>query len=126
MHSKDAEHSLAQLSRRWMQAHAQGDIAFLRDHMLEGYVATLPDGRARSKDAEIEALASGRIAFEELSPEEVRVQLYGDTAVLTGQSRVRVSVGASRIDGSLRFTDVWVRTAQGWRAAASHVTPLAA
>ncbi len=120
------EEALAELNRRWMQAYVRRDVAFLRDHMAEGYVGTFPDGSVHSKQGEIEALVSGRIAIDEMAPEEMRVQLCGDAAVLTGRSRIRASVGGSRVEGALRFTDVWVRTAQGWRAIASHVTQLVA
>lgn len=123
---RTAEDVLSELNRRWMQAYVSRDIAFLRDHMAEGYVGTFPDGSVHSKQGEIEALASGRIAIEEMAPEEMRVQLCGDAAVLTGRSRIRASVGGSRVEGALRFTDVWVHTANGWRAIASHATRLAA
>ena len=121
----DAEQTLAELNRRWMQAYVRHDIGFLREHMDDGYVGTFPDGSVHSKQGEIEALNSGRIAIEEMTPEEMRVQLYDATAVLTGRSRVRASVDGARVAGTLRFTDVWVRTAQGWRAVASHVTRVA-
>ena len=122
---RTAEDVLSELNRRWMQAYVSRDVAFLRDHMAEGYVGTFPDGSVHSKQGEIEALTTGRIAIEEMTPEEMRVQLYDATAVLTGRSRIRASVDGSRVAGILRFTDVWVRTAQGWRAVASHVTQLA-
>ena len=123
---RTAEDVLSELNRRWMQAYVSRDVAFLRDHMAEGYVGTFPDGSVHSKQGEIEALVSGRIAIEEMAPEEMRVQLCGDAAVLTGRSRIRASVGGSRVEGALRFTDVWVHTANGWRAIASHATRLAA
>lgn len=123
---RDPERILVELNRRWMQAYVRGDIAFLREYMAESYVGTFPDGSVHSKHGELEALASGRIAIEEMAPEEMRVQLYADTAVLTGRSRVRANVGQARVEGALRFTDVWIRTDGGWRAAASHVTRVAA
>ena len=121
----DAEQTLAGLNRRWMQAYVSRDIGFLLEHVDEGYVGTFPDGSVHSKQGEIEALSSGRISIEEMVPELMHVQLYDATAVLTGRSRIRASVEGSRVAGTLRFTDVWVRTAKGWRAVASHVTPIA-
>lgn len=124
-HDDTDEQALAELNRRWMLAYVRRDIGFLREHMDDGYVGTFPDGSVHSKQGEIEALSSGRLSIEEMAPEEMHVRLYEATAVLTGRSRVRASLAGARVAGSLRFTDVWVRTAQGWRAVASHVTPVA-
>lgn len=121
----EVEQTLVDLNRRWMQAYVRQDLAFLREYVGEGYVGTFPDGSVHSKQGEIEAIGSGRVAIDEMVPEEMRVQLYGDTAVLTGRSRVRAHVAGTPLQGSLRFTDVWVCTAKGWRAAASHVTQVA-
>ena len=118
----DIEQALVDLNRRWMQAYVRQDVEFLREYVDDGYVGTFPDGSVHSKQGEIEALDSGRVAIDEMVPEEMHVRLHGDTAVLTGRSRIRAQVAGAPLQGSLRFTDVWVRTAQGWRAVASHVT----
>ena len=56
--------------------------------------------------------------------DEVLVRLFGDTAVVTGRSRVGVA-GATPGEVTLRFTDVFVRRAGSWQVVASHATRVA-
>jgi ketosteroid isomerase-like protein len=65
------------------------------------------------------AAAKGMIAETDIS--DIRVRVYGDTAVVSGRTRVSTS-GASPITVNLRFTDVFVRQTGRWLAVSSHAT----
>ena len=111
---------VARLNRQWMESYVRGDVGFLERHLAEDYSSTFPDGSVLDKRGEIEALKSGAIALEEMTPSEMKVRLYGETAVITGQSRIRAK--ANEISGEYRFTDIWVKGGEGWSAVASQVT----
>ena len=111
---------VARLNRRWMESYVRGDVGFLERYLADDYSSTFPDGSVLDKKGEIEALRSGAIALEEMTPSEMKVRLYGETAVITGQSRIRAK--ANEISGEYRFTDIWVKRGEGWSAVASQVT----
>jgi len=56
----------------------------------------------------------------------VSVHLYGDTGVLTGTSRVRVSARGQTLNLHIRFTEVWVkRDRDSWQLVAWQATRIA-
>jgi ketosteroid isomerase-like protein len=59
-----------------------------------------------------------------LTVDQIRVRLYGDTAIVSGRTRATVS-GTAPQTVTLRFTDVFVRREERWIAVSSHATRLA-
>lgn len=116
------EEHLRRLNRQWMEAYTKRDTAFLESHMSDDYVGTFPDGTVHGKKGEIEAVASGAVSITHMVPREMTVHVYGDAAVITGQSCVRATVDGQDIADELRFTDVWIKQENQWKAVASQVT----
>lgn len=111
----------AKLNRQWMQAYVEHDTAFLERYLSDDYVSTFPDGRVLDKRGEIASLKSGGVAITDMRPREMNVRIYGEVAVITGQSTIRATVDGQETSGEFRFTDVWVKQ-NGWQAVASQVT----
>jgi ketosteroid isomerase-like protein len=121
---RDAERvaTLRKLNLEWMNAYPKRDIEFLDRYMSDDYVGTFPDGTVHDKKSEIEAVVSGTVAITEMTPREMNVRVYGDSAVITGQSTIKARVNGQHISNEFRFTDVWIRFGEEWRAVASQVT----
>lgn len=117
-----AAETVRKLNRQWMEAYTKRDAEFLARYMSEDYVGTFPDGTVHDKRSEIEGLMSGAIAITEMEPSEMTVRMYGNTAVLTGQSRITATVAGREMSDEFRFTDVWIRSGEHWQAVASQVT----
>jgi ketosteroid isomerase-like protein len=113
---------LEELNRRWMQSYVTGDVEFLQDHVADEYVSTFPDGSVLDKQGEIDALASGAVALSEMRASAMKVRVYGDAAVITGQSTIKARVQGRDESGEYRFTDVWIKQMDRWVAVASQVT----
>jgi len=99
------------LNRKWMQAYVDRDAEFLERHLAEDYVSSFPDGAVLDKTSEIQALKSGAVTISAMQPREMKVRVYGEVAVITGQSTIRARVGDKEEIGEYRFTDVWARSA---------------
>jgi ketosteroid isomerase-like protein len=117
-----SEKAVAELNRRWMQAYVNGDVDFLEKHMSEDYVGTFPDGTVLDRQAEIEAVKSGAVTISEMTPKQMNVRVYGNSAVITGRSHIEAVVAGQPMSADLRFTDVWIVQGGSWRAVASQVT----
>jgi ketosteroid isomerase-like protein len=113
---------VANLNRLWMQAYVDRDAEFLERHLAEEYVSTFPDGAVLDKKSEIESLKSGAVAISAMQPTEMNVRIYGEVAVITGQSTIRAKVGEREESGEYRFTDIWTKRGHLWLAVASQVT----
>ncbi len=125
----DAINNLAdevtRLNRRWMESYVKCDTAFLEQYLADDYVSTFPDGTVLDKQGEIESLKSGDIALTEMTPSEMNVRTYGVAAVITGRSTIKAKGKGEKVSGEYRFTDVWIKQDNRWRAVASQVTRIA-
>ena len=55
-----------------------------------------------------------------------RIQVYGDTVVVTGRAQMEVIVeGKPKLLNS-RYTDVWIKGAKGWQMVVWQLTPIPA
>jgi ketosteroid isomerase-like protein len=117
-----SEKTVAELNRQWMQAYAKRDLDFLEKHMSDDYVGTFPDGTVLDRKGEIEAVKSGAVSISEMTPKEMTVRVYGNAAVITGQSHIEAIVAGQAMSADFRFTDVWIVQEGLWRAVASQVT----
>jgi ketosteroid isomerase-like protein len=113
---------VARLNRQWMQAYVDRDAEFLERHLADDYSSTFPDGTVLDKKSEIESMQSGAVAISAMQPNEMTVRIYGEVAVITGQSTIRATVGHQETTGDFRFTDVWTKRGNIWQAVASQVT----
>src|SRR5688500_14955994 len=90
---------VAKLNRQWMEAYVRRDVQFLDQHLSEDYVSTFPDGKVLDKKGEIESLKSGGVAITEMQPREMSIRIYGDVAVITGQSTIKAQIGGEEVSG---------------------------
>jgi hypothetical protein len=67
------------------------------------------------KPALLGALAAGQVRFENINVVENRVRQYGDAAVVTGRTQMRMSFGEESLEVRSRYTHVYVRQAGAWR-----------
>ena len=67
----------------------------------------------------------GRLRYAQLDYENTRVRLYGETAVVTGQARIKEQSDNERRSYLVRVTRVYVRQEGRWRLVASQTTRVA-
>jgi ketosteroid isomerase-like protein len=85
-------------------------------------ITTDPTGRVTSKTQDKTDLSSGdyQIQSEELS--DVKVLVYGDTAVAAATNRMKGTYKGQDLSGNYRFTDTWVKRNGKWQVVASQYT----
>lgn len=74
----------------------------------------------------VDLVGSRQLVFEAVDRIDSRVRLYGDAAVVTGQTRMRGRFGDQPFAAHSRYTHVFVRTAGAWQLASAQGTPIAA
>ena len=102
--------------------HAQitADTLALRRIYADDFVGIGPTGVVRNKAEVIADFTSHALTYQSITTAEVRVRVYGNTAVETGRSTM---VGQDRdkaVPRDNRFTRVWVMTAGRWQLVANH------
>ncbi len=87
---------------------------------------THSSGNTDGKVSWLESMQSGRVKYKKASCSEQKVQIYGDTALITGRADIEAEIGGQAKTLKLLFLNAWTRTPQGWKFVAWQSTPLPA
>jgi ketosteroid isomerase-like protein len=113
--------ALRALNDAYLNAVLTCDVERFREILADDFLCSTPDGALLDKRAFLARTAAPR-TLQQLSAHNVRIRISGDTAVIHGATRFTTMDGR---EGLGRYTDVWVRRGNTWRAISAHVTRLA-
>ena len=120
------EAEIEDVLRRWAQAVADREMAFLETLLAPEFTLTTgrPGAPVRTRE---QYLAVTRDEYEVDSWEfdEIIVQHYGRFALARSRYTQSGRMGTESRDGAYLMTDAFVKQAGRWRAVARHITPLA-
>jgi len=120
-----AEADLIGIEQTLARAWPDRDRASIEKILAPEWSVTVAAGDVLSRDMVLRAYFENRSRFVESSTfDDLRVRLYGSTAVVTGRNTATGRVDGKLVTTQLRFTDVFVRTSTGWRAVASHASEI--
>jgi len=123
--SGNDEQIIKQLEQEWADALPKRDQAAIDRITSADWVLTDPEGRLIAKAQADADLKSGTVKFESIKLDELKVRLFGDTAVVHGLESEKSSYKGKDTSGLYRFTDVFVKRNGRWQAIATHVTRVA-
>ncbi len=124
--SRSEEEIRASLDR-FFKAFVEADATTLEALLADDYVHTNSNGGTlnktrwldyiRTRNAE---LKSGRLRIDSYTNDDLKISVYGNTAVVTGRNQSRGAREGQAFSLELRFTHIWVKQAGQWRRAAFH------
>lgn len=118
------EAAIRALEAKWDASNLKGDAAGLASIFADGFVSTNPEGKMRTKAEVVGDLKSGNIKYQAAQSDDVKVYLYGDTAVVTGRWRGKFTEKGKAQDVTERFTDTFARIKGEWKCVASHASTI--
>src|SRR5437763_12656800 len=80
-----AAREVIEIKRQYDEAQLKNDSLWFERMFAEDYLMILPDGITLTKARAVEGLRSREITWESATGEDMRVRVYGDTAVVTGR-----------------------------------------
>jgi len=122
--SAGTEQAVMGIERELLSAILKGDSSASERYLADTYVFTGPDGTVENKAQAIADLKSGDLKLQSASLDGAKVQVYGDTAVVTYSSNDKGTYKGKDISGKTRWTDVFVHHNGRWQLVASHGTML--
>jgi ketosteroid isomerase-like protein len=110
---------ITKLEYDWAAAQKIGDASKVAPMLDEHFVNTDVNGNVSGKAQLLSNLKGGKWEHNEIS--DVKVRVYGDTAIATGAWAGKgVDGDGAKIDRHERWTDAWVKMPDGkWRCIAS-------
>ena len=120
-----AEQELMNLERQWKDSVVKRDIGALQRLYADDYISVDSEGAVWNKAEDIEIDTSGQFRLESYRLEDMKVRLYGDTAVVTGRGAFTGSIDAhNKSSSQFRFSDVFVKRNGQWRCVSNQFTAL--
>ena len=119
-----AGQEILELEKKWNAAIQSRDVAGMEQFLADGYfLAVAMEGRPLQvvpRERWLENLKFYKIHSHSI--DDIKVNVYGDTAVVLMLYSQKATVGRAQVDRSAQFTitDIWVRRKGGWRVAERH------
>jgi hypothetical protein len=102
----------------------QGDLAKLGEILADDLTYTHSSGRVDSKEQFLDSLKTGAVKYESMTHSNVKVSLYGSTAVMRGESDMKLQSGGRPVAFRIRFLNVYVKKDGHWQMTAWQSTRL--
>lgn len=114
------EKAVAALEAQWLQAQNTNSPDLLTPLLADKFVSTSPEGKVTGKADMMAELKS--YVKDSGTNSEVRVIVYGDTAIAMGIWKAKQKAPSGKIiDLNIQWTDTWVKMPNGrWQCVASH------
>ena len=118
------ESKLLVLERLWNEAQVNRDSSALDELVSSRFVNTEWDGELSDKQRFLADIKDPRFKPSLANIQDVKMNFFGDTAVVTGIYHTQGTYQGKPYDHVGRFTDTWVLDMGKWQCVASHTSLL--
>src|SRR5690349_12293388 len=118
------EQTVQRQDQERIRAQIAADTIALRRIYADDFLGIGPTGVVRNKSEVIADFTSHALTYQSITTAEVRVRVYGNTAVETGRSTMVGQDRGKAVPRENRFTRVWVRKNGRWQLVANHYSLL--
>ncbi|MCU0353133.1 MAG: nuclear transport factor 2 family protein [Cytophagales bacterium] len=120
-----SEHEIMRVMRQWADAYVKRDAAFLEEVMDDTWTFAGGNNFRINKKDGIEAFKKDRTRYLSITYRNEQVKTYDNTVVVTLEEEIKLqeTTGDTTTIRSL-VTDVFIRRKGGWKAVATHKSPV--
>jgi len=115
---------IRKLDRERIQAQVKADAVELERIYADDFIGVGPSGTLRTKKDVLADFTSGRLKFQSITTDDVRIRVYGNAAVETGLSTMKGQDAGKAVPEENRFTRVWIKQGGRWRLVSNHYSNL--
>ena len=119
----DAANIIA-LERMWNQAQVSLDAKAVASMIGDRFINTEYDGEVSNRGKFLADFADPKYKPTLMNIDDVKVEMYPNTAIATGNYHVKGSYGSKPYEHFGRFTDTWILQDGKWLCVASHTSLL--
>jgi len=116
--------NLIALERMWNQAQVSRDATAIASMIGDRFVNTEYDGEVSNRGKFLADFADPKFRPSLMNIEDVKVEMYQSTAVVTGTYHTKGIYGTKPYEHVGRFTDTWIFQDGKWFCVASHTSLL--
>jgi ketosteroid isomerase-like protein len=116
LHREDRLHrEIENLEAEWRTALMRNDVATINRLLADDYLGINPDGTLETKADVLAQRRAGTLKVLNIDPINLKVRIYGDTAVVTSQVELQGHDGDRDISGRYNYTRVYSRRSGEWK-----------
>jgi hypothetical protein len=109
------ENAVAEIEKQRFAALVSKEYTYLDKVLAEDLIYCHSNGLIDNKTSFIQSIKDGKLAYQEMNVEELKVRVYKKTAVITGTCGAKVMSNGQQLNTRFRFTDVYVKNKAGWQ-----------
>ena len=110
--------TLMQLNQEYVDAFMNADVEWYREHLTDDFEVIESDGSVLNKPEFLSNTAKGPDVTE-YKLQNVNVRIFGEVALVRATG---LWTGRNGFQGLSRYTDVYLKTAEGWKTIAAQIT----
>jgi ketosteroid isomerase-like protein len=118
------EDQIKKMEKDRAAAVVKGDVATLEKLTSEDYTFINANGQLSDKATTMNGIKTGNIKLTANEISDLKVRVYGNTAVVTGKSDAKGTIGGRELKGPVLFTRVYVKKNGKWQSVAFEQTPI--
>lgn len=116
---------LTQQANAWDKAIFAKDLAGIAGNMCDDFRQIGSRGEVENHESFLRDLMSTELAIDPYTVEDFEIRLYGDTALLSGRTRMTGRYAGAAFEAHYRYIDVYVRSGGRWRVCSVQTTRIA-
>lgn len=109
-----------------VKAVGSNDIAALERIYSDDFVFTNDAGVFQTRAERFDSLKSAKLTYESVKLDDLKIQMFGNTAVATFQVTSKFKADGQSQTGTYRVTGTFVKNKGRWQEVAAQVTPIVA
>jgi ketosteroid isomerase-like protein len=109
---------LTRLNRDYIHSVQNGDVGRFDEILAADFRCSNPDGSLVDRSGFL-AQTARPVTISNLTAHDVEIRMFGDVAIIHARTSYTMADGRP---GAGRYTDVWARQNDQWRAVSAHVT----
>ena len=116
------QEELVELEHQFSRAMIQNDADAIGRFLTTDWIIIDPDGGIIDKTRFLDVIKSGTLSHEQMDPHDIRVRIYGNTAIVTALTTSKGKFMGQEFTTKERATDVFVKDSGRWQCVISHLT----
>jgi ketosteroid isomerase-like protein len=120
--SNKLEQTVLKLEQEWEDALLKSDVAALEKIYDDGLIYTHSNGSTDNKSSYVGKIKSGAAKYQTMKRDDIKVSVYGNSAVVTCHWDVHTLANGKQIDTDARYIHIYVKQKDGWKMVAHQAT----
>jgi ketosteroid isomerase-like protein len=122
MKTGEVEEELLKLENEFAEAIVKNDPEAIGRLVADDWIIIDPDGGIVDRTRFFEVIKSGALTHDMMESEDIRVRVYGDSAVVTAVTRTKGKFMGQEFSTQERATDVFVKRDGRWQCVLTQLT----